>query len=91
VRKKALAGVVGFRRKGKTLAERKEHNEDVKAEVDLSAQAVARYLADMTGQLESMARASKWELLAYLLAMARAEAENVATETSSNPNAKPRG
>jgi hypothetical protein len=39
------------------------------------AQAVARYLADMTGQLESMARAAKLELLAYLLAMARAEAE----------------
>ena len=38
-------------------------------------EAVARYLADMTGQLESMARAADLELLAYLLAMARSEAE----------------
>ena len=42
---------------------------------DDGGRAVARYLADMTGQLESMARAAKLELLAYLLAMARAEAE----------------
>ena len=42
---------------------------------DDGGRAVARYLADMTGQLEFMARAAKLELLAYLLAMARAEAE----------------
>ena len=41
------------------------------------ALAMARYLADMTGQLETMARAANLELLAYLLAMARAEAESV--------------
>ena len=41
-------------------------------------EAVARYLADMTGQLESMARAANLELLAYLLAMSRAEAESLA-------------
>jgi hypothetical protein len=41
------------------------------------ALAVAGYLADMTAQLESMARAAKLELLAYLLAMARAEADAV--------------
>ena len=41
-------------------------------------EAVTRYLADMTGQLESMARAANLELLAYLLAMARAEAESLA-------------
>jgi hypothetical protein len=40
-------------------------------------EAIARYLAQMTRQLESMARASKLELLTYLLAMARAEAENL--------------
>jgi hypothetical protein len=34
----------------------------------------------MTGQLESMARAAKLELLAYLLAMARAEAEAASLE-----------
>lgn len=44
---------------------------------------VARYLADMTGQLESMARSAKLELLAYLLAMARAEAEAVSLEPPS--------
>jgi hypothetical protein len=41
-------------------------------------EAIARYLADMIGQLESMARAANLELLAYLLAMARAEAESSA-------------
>ena len=40
-------------------------------------EAIARYLADMTDQLESMARAANLELLAYLLAMARAEAESL--------------
>ncbi len=44
---------------------------------DDGAEAVARYLADMTAQLESMARAADLELLAYLLAMARAEADAV--------------
>jgi hypothetical protein len=38
-------------------------------------EAVARYLADMTAQLESMARAAELDLLAYLLAMARSEAD----------------
>ncbi len=47
---------------------------------ETDAAAVARYLADMTGQLESMARAARLELLAYLLAMARAEAESAAAE-----------
>ena len=46
-------------------------------------QAVARYLADMTGQLESMARAAKLDLLAYLLAMARAEAETANHDLSN--------
>jgi hypothetical protein len=40
-------------------------------------EAVARYLADMTAQLESMARAANLDLLAYLLAMARSEADAV--------------
>jgi hypothetical protein len=38
------------------------------------AAAVAGYIADMTTQLESMARASGLDLLAYFLGMARAEA-----------------
>ena len=34
-----------------------------------------RYIADMTAQLESMATAANLDLLAYFLAMARAESE----------------
>jgi hypothetical protein len=49
------------------------------------AQTVARYLADMTAQLESMARAAKLELVAYLLAMARAEAESLTNHPASDP------
>jgi hypothetical protein len=43
-----------------------------------SVNAVAQYLADMTGQLESMAMAAKLDLVAYLLAMARSEADSIA-------------
>ncbi len=42
---------------------------------DAGAPAVARYIADMTAQLESMATAAGLDLLAYFLAMARAESE----------------
>ena len=38
---------------------------------------VARYIADMTAQLASMARAAKLELLAYFLNMANAESESI--------------
>ena len=41
------------------------------------SEAVARYLADMIAQLESMARAADLEMLAYLLAMARSEADSI--------------
>ena len=44
-------------------------------------EAIARYLADMTAQLESMARAAELDLLAYLLAMARSEADSVSRKT----------
>ena len=40
-----------------------------------SSRAVAEYLADMIGQLESMARLSGFDLMVYLLSMARVEAE----------------
>ena len=56
----------------------------MKSDDDTGSLAVARYLADMTGQLESMARSAKLELLAYLLAMARAEAEAVSTDANSS-------
>jgi hypothetical protein len=39
------------------------------------APTVAGYIADMTAQLESMATAAGLDLLAYFLAMARAESE----------------
>jgi hypothetical protein len=45
---------------------------------DDSMTAVAEYLADMTRQLESMAVAANLELIAYLLAMARSEADSIA-------------
>jgi hypothetical protein len=50
------------------------------------AEAVARYLADMTGQLESMARAADLELLAYLLAMARSEADAISRKSPRAAN-----
>ena len=52
-------------------------------------EAVARYLADMTGQLESMARAAEFDLLAYLLAMARAEADAVSRKTRAASDVAP--
>jgi len=45
------------------------------ASLAAEAIAVARYIADMSGQLESMASAAHLDLLAYFLAMARAEGE----------------
>ena len=46
--------------------------------------AVARYIADMSGQLESMATAAHLDLLAYFLAMARAEGEASARADASS-------
>ena len=56
-------------------------NESREAGSKEKGQPVARYVADMTGQLEAMARGARMELLGYLLAMARAEAESLARET----------
>jgi hypothetical protein len=42
---------------------------------EADAPAVASYIADMTAQLGSMATAAGLDLVAYLLAMARAESE----------------
>jgi hypothetical protein len=50
--------------------------------------AVARYLADMTAQLESMAGAARLDLLAYFLAMARLEAEQQARTPSDHDDAR---
>jgi len=43
--------------------------------VTLEALDVARYITDMTAQLEAMAIAARLDLLAYFLGMARAESE----------------
>jgi hypothetical protein len=45
--------------------------------------AVARYIADLSAQLESMATASRLDLIAYFLAMARAESEACARGAGS--------
>jgi hypothetical protein len=75
--------------RGTNLAERKTLTGEAHVPpTDKEAQAVARYLADMTGQLETMARAAKLELLAYLLAMARAEAESAALDGGEDRKAR---
>jgi hypothetical protein len=53
-------------------------NREISSHAD--GKAVARYLADMTGQLEAMARAGKFEVLAFVLSIARAEAESIVLE-----------
>jgi hypothetical protein len=64
-------------------------NSDSEAEppqaVDAEAhsRAVAEYLGDMIGQLESMARVQGLDLLVYLLSMARVEAETTARDKGS--------
>jgi hypothetical protein len=45
---------------------------------EIQSPAVAGYIADMTAQLETMATAARLDLLAYFLAMARAEGESAA-------------
>jgi hypothetical protein len=45
-------------------------------------QAVAEYIGDMIGQLESMSRLAGFDLLVYLLSMARVEAETNARRLS---------
>ena len=45
---------------------------------EIRSPAVAGYIADMTAQLETMATAAHLDLLAYFLAMARAEGETAA-------------
>ena len=45
---------------------------------DAQEVAVARYIADMTAELEAMAKAARLDLVGYFLAMARAESETAA-------------
>ena len=51
----------------------------------VEAVSVARYIADMTAQLEAMAIAARLDLLAYFLAMARAEGETSARASAAEP------
>jgi hypothetical protein len=46
------------------------------------AREVAEYISDMIGQLESMSRLAGFDLLVYLLSMARVEAETNARRLS---------
>ena len=52
-------------------------------DVEAHSRAVAEYLGDMLGQLESMARHQGFDLLVYLLSMARVEAETTARDKGS--------
>lgn len=47
------------------------------------ARAVAEYLGDMIGQMELLAKAQGFDLLVYLLSMARVEAETTARDMGS--------
>ena len=46
---------------------------------------VARYVADMTAQLEAMAIAARLEMLAYFLGMAKAESELMLRTNADEP------
>jgi hypothetical protein len=61
-------------RNGSGRAPRKANDPSHRA-VTLEALDVARYITDMTAQLEAMAIAARLDLLAYFLGMARAESE----------------
>jgi hypothetical protein len=50
---------------------------------EFHSRAVAEYLGDMIGQLEGMARIQGFDLLVYLLSMARVEAETTARDKGS--------
>ena len=72
------------------MAEPLTRSRDAKADADPAeldpnahARAVAEYLGDMVGQLESMARQQGFDLLVYLLSMARVEAETTARAKGS--------
>lgn len=65
---------------------RKEESPEAPAGPD--AVDVARYVADMTAQLEAMASSARLDLLAYFLGMAKAESELFArTNPAEGPEA----
>ena len=84
----AVANFSSNRRPGAPISREPQNPGLTENDAD-NLQAVARYLADMTSQLETMARGAKFELLAYLLAMARAEAEAAALEARAELSGAP--
>jgi hypothetical protein len=60
-----------------TASENAELGGEASPDPDDGVGTVAGYIADMAGQLEAMARSAELELLSYLLAMARAEADTI--------------
>jgi hypothetical protein len=63
----------GSRASARVAARKPVHDQPADSAAD-----VARYIADMTAQLASMAHAAKLDLLAYFLNMANAESESIA-------------
>ena len=61
--------------KGAFARPQRRANDPSHAAVTREALDVARYITDMTAQLEAMAIAGRLDLLAYFLGMARAESE----------------
>src|SRR5258707_12635758 len=70
--------------KGAFTKPQRRANDPSHAGVTREALDVARYITDMTAQLEAMAIAGRLDLLAYFLGMARAESEiNIRTKAGA--------
>ena len=70
--------------------EPKRKEESLEVQAGPGAIDVARYIADMTAQLEAMATAAHLDLLAYFLGMAKAESELFArTNAPEEPEPPP--
>jgi len=68
--------------------EPRRKEESLEAGAGPDAVDVARYVADMTAQLEAMASSARLDLLAYFLGMAKAESELFArTNPAEEPEA----
>jgi hypothetical protein len=77
IRSKALTGRVSYRY---DLDGAGDSGDSGAVDAAARNRAVAEYLADMIGQLEGMARLSRLDLVAYLLSMAKVEAQTQARE-----------
>ena len=70
-----MAEEVGFPRRKRGARPLKRASDPSGGAVTREALDVARYITDMTAQLEAMAIAARLDLLAYFLGMAKAESE----------------